>query len=154
MKILYIILAIIVLILIVAAIMPKRMEIEASTTIKASKAAVWDYVKIMANQKNYSVRVMKDPNVTLTYGGVDGTVGATQARDSADKNVGKGEQEIIKIDEGNSYDMELRFEKPMKATNYAKTVLEDRGDGTVNVTNMFRGDTPWPMNIINLIVAP
>ena len=41
---------------------------------------------------------MKDPNVKLTYNGIDGTVGARQARESSDKNVGKGEQEIIKME--------------------------------------------------------
>ncbi|MEY3197968.1 MAG: hypothetical protein RL023_824 [Candidatus Parcubacteria bacterium] len=148
------ILAIILLLLLVAAVMPKRMEIEVSTTIKAPKATVWEYVKILANQTKYSVWVMKDPNVKLTYNGIDGTVGARQARESNDKNVGKGEQEIMKLEEGKQLDMELRFEKPMKATNYAKTMLADMGDATTKVTNMFRGDTPWPFNIMSPIIGP
>ena len=41
------------------------------------------------------------------------------------KNVGKGEQEITSIQEGIGYEVELRFERPMKATNYAQTTLED-----------------------------
>lgn len=154
MKILYGILLLIVLILLIAAILPKKMELSASTTIRASKDAVWEYVKILDNQRFYSVRVMKDPNVQLTYGGVDGTVGAKQARESTDKNVGKGEQEIIKMEEWTSYEVEIRFERPMVATNYAKTVVSEWPNEETIVTNTFWWVTPWPFNLISPFIAP
>lgn len=97
---------------------------------------------------------MADPKVKLTTGGVDGSVGAKQERDSEDKNVWAGEQEITKIDEGKSFEVEVRFVRPMVATNYAKTSLEDLKDGTIRVTNTFRGKNPWPMNIISMLFLP
>src|SRR5690606_10142891 len=99
--------------------------IQVETTINASKAQVRDYVSKIKNQQDYSVRTMADPEVKLTYTGTDGTVGFIAARDSPMKNVGKGEQEITKIQEATSYEVELRCQRPMKATNYAQTVLED-----------------------------
>lgn len=154
MKILYIILGVIALILLIAAILPKKMKLSATTTINTSPEKVWEYVKLLANQKNFSVRVLADPNIKLTYWGIDGTVGATQARDSNDKNVGKGEQEITSIDEGKSYEVEIRFERPMQATNYAKTILTDGWSGTTIVTNTFRGVTPRPFNLMSYAFAP
>ena len=89
MTILYVIIAAIALVLIVAALLPKTFELKAETIIHKPKQQVRDYTKLFANQVNYSVRVMADPQVKLTHSGVDGTVGTTQARDSVDNNVGK-----------------------------------------------------------------
>lgn len=74
MKILVIILALIAVILIIGALMPKTFTLTAETTINAPKDQVWNYVRLLDNQKNYSVWVMADPNVKLSYGGVDGSV--------------------------------------------------------------------------------
>lgn len=137
MIIIYSVLGLVALLLLVAALLPKKFSLSASTTIKASPQEVRDYVILFKHQKNYSVRVMADPEVVLTYGGTDGTVGATQARESNDKHVGKGEQEIKNIDAGRSYEVEIRFEKPMVATHYAKNMLIDNQDGTTTITNTF-----------------
>lgn len=154
MKLLYIILGIIVLLLLIAAFLPKTFELKAETVINKPKQVVRDYGKLFANQKNFSVRVMADPNVKIEYNGIDGTVGARQSRDSSDKNVGKGEQEITKIDEGNSIEVEIRFERPMKATNYARGTYEDLGNGTTKVSQVFRGKNPRPMNLMSMLFLP
>jgi uncharacterized membrane-anchored protein YitT (DUF2179 family) len=69
MTILYTILSIIAIILIIAALLPKTFELKAQAIIKAPLDKVRDYVKLFENQKQYSVRVMKDPNSKLTYKG-------------------------------------------------------------------------------------
>jgi hypothetical protein len=89
MTIFYIILSIIALILIVAALLPKTFELKAEAIIHKPKQQVRDYAKLFKHQVNYSVRVMADPQVKLSYHGTDGTVGTRQTRDSTDKNVGK-----------------------------------------------------------------
>jgi hypothetical protein len=68
MIILYIISGLIVLLLLIAAIMPKSFELKADTIISAKQDKVRNYVKSFANQKEYSVRVMADPAIQLTYG--------------------------------------------------------------------------------------
>lgn len=152
MKYLFILLAIIALLLLIAAFLPNRMEITVTTTINAPKDKVWDYIKLFKNQQNYSVWVMKDPKVQLSYSWEDGSIWATQSRDSVTQ--GKWIQEIITLDEGNSFDVELRFEKPMVATNYAKNILEDLWSNQTKVTNMFRWDTPWPFNLMCPFIKP
>lgn len=149
MTILYVIIAIIVAVLILAAFVPKRMTITTSETINHPADQTWDYVRDFTHQTQYSVRVMADPNAIMTYSGTQWQVGAVQTRDSQIKNVGKGTQEITKID-GMMYEAQLRFERPMKATNYARTTIQDWWDGTCTVINEFWWDSPRPINLMSL----
>ncbi len=149
-KFILILLALVAILLIVAAFLPKEFALKAETTINAPQLQVWNYVKFLANQENYSVRVMADPQVKLTYSGTDGTIGFRQARDSQMSNVGAGEQEIIAMQEWLSYDVEIRFERPMKATSYARTMLESLDAKQTKVTNTFRGSNPRPMNLVSM----
>ncbi len=152
--VLSVLIGVVALILIIAAFLPKTFELSAQVVIDKPSDEVRNYAKILANQKNYSVRVMADPNVQLVYEWIDGTVWAKQARESTMKNVGKGEQEITKIDEGKSYEVVIRFEKPMKATNYARTTVEAIGQKQTKVTNIFRGVNPRPGNFVSMFFLP
>ena len=109
---------------------------------------VFDYVKYLKNQERYSKWVMADPNVKLTYTGTDGTVGFRAAWESADKNVGVGEQEIMSIQEGIGYDAEIRFEKPFKGISTANVTTEAMSSNQTKVTTTFNSKTPFPMNIM------
>lgn len=97
---------------------------------------------------------MADPDVMLKYEGVSGTIWAKNSWSSIMKDVGIGEQEIIKMNEGDSLDVEVRFEKPMKATNYAKTTLETITSNQTKVVNIFTGKNPRPGNLISLLFLP
>lgn len=149
-----ILIGLVALVLIIAAFLPKTFELSAQVIVDKPSDEVRNYTKNLANQKNYSVRVMADPNVQLVYEWVDGTVWAKQARESGMKNVGKGEQEITSIDEGKSYEVVIRFEKPMKATNYARTTIEAIGQNQTKVTNTFRWVNPRPWNFVSMFFLP
>jgi uncharacterized protein YndB with AHSA1/START domain len=146
--ILIILAAIIGLILLIAAVSPKDATMSAETLINRPNNVVFDYVKHLKNQEKYSKWVMADPNVKLTYTGVDGTVGFTSAWVSADKNVGVGAQEITNIKENERYDVEIRFEKPFKGVSTAFTTTEAVSENQTKVTNSFSSTTPFPMNIM------
>jgi len=154
MKILITIVTIIAIMLLVAAILPKKMTIQVSQIINTPQNQVRDYVSQLKNQQQYSVRTMADPEVKLDYQGTDGTVWFVASRDSAMKNVGKWAQEITKIEEGVSYEVELRFEKPMQATNYAKTTLESMWNNQTKIVTDFEGSTPWPFNLMSYAFMP
>jgi hypothetical protein len=51
----------------VAAVMPKSYSIVTEIEIARSQREVWDYVKLIKNQKDYSVRYKIDPNMELSY---------------------------------------------------------------------------------------
>lgn len=154
MVIVYSLIAAVLMLLIIAAFLPKKFTLSVSVSIAASKQEVRNYIKNLKNQEHYSVRVMADPQVELTYTWIDWTVWFIQAWNSDEKNVWKWEQQVIKIDEWTSYEVEIRFEKPMKAVHHAKNVLIDNGDGTTTVTNTFWWENPWPGNLISKLFLP
>ena len=60
---LYVIIALILSLLLIAAIMPKAFTLTAETIIDKPNAEVFNFVKQIKNQENYSVWVMADPNI-------------------------------------------------------------------------------------------
>lgn len=138
--------------LIIALFVKKDYSVEREVTINKSKNEVFDYIKLLKNQDHYSKWATLDPDMKKTYSGTDGTVGFVSAWDSDDKNVGKGEQEIIKIREGERIDFELRFYEPFEAVEPAYMVTESvSGDQTI-VKWGFRGHMDYPMNIMFLFM--
>ncbi len=95
---------------------------------------------------------MMDPNMKKTFTGTDGTVGFISAWDSDNNEVGKGEQEITKIIEGERVDMQLRFKVPFEAEDYAYMSTEANADSTTKVKWGFKGAFPYPMNLMGLFM--
>jgi uncharacterized protein YndB with AHSA1/START domain len=147
-----IIVSLIALLLIIAAIIKKDFTLEKQVTINKPKQEVFNYLKLIKNQEKYSVWVMKDPNVKMAYTGTDGTVGFKSSWESNDRNVGIGEQEITKITEGESMEVEIRFKKPFEGTNWATTSLTAVSDAQTKVSNVFYGKNKFPMNLMNLMM--
>ena len=123
------ILGLIVLILVLAAIVKKDYEIVREITINKARKEVFDYLKLLKNQDNFSKWALMDPSMKKDYKGIDGTVGFVSSWDSNNKNVGKGEQEIKKLTEGERIDFEIRFIKPFAGIANAylttQTLLEN-----------------------------
>ncbi len=145
-------LGIIVIMLVIAVFVKKDYAVERAITINKPLPDVFNYVKYIKNQNNFSVWNMKDPNSKKDYKGTDGSVGFVSYWDSEMEDVGKGEQEIIKIAEGARIDMELRFKKPFEATDYAYMTTEVAGEGQTTVKWGFTGKMPYPMNLMLLFM--
>jgi hypothetical protein len=150
--ILIIIVSVIAMLLIAAAIMKKEMSLSSEVIINRSQADVFNYIKHIKNQENYSKWVMADPNSKLTYTGTDGSVGFKAAWNSQMKNVGVGEQEITKITDGVGYDVILRFEKPFKGISYANATTQKLTDIQTKVITTFSSTTPFPMNLMSAMM--
>lgn len=140
----------VVLVLIIAAFSKKSYSVERSLTINRPSKVVYDYVKYLKNQNNFSVWAKIDPNMKMDFRGTDGTVGFVSAWDSPVKEAGKGEQEIIKIDDGKRIDYEIRFLKPMKATDNAFLSFNTVNDSSTVVKWGFFGKMKYPMNFMLL----
>ncbi len=93
-------LSIIAVALIAALFLNKDYAVEREVEINKPKQQVFDYIKLLKNQDNFSVWAKKDPLMKKTYSGTDGTVGFISAWESDSSDVGVGEQEIKKIAEG------------------------------------------------------
>lgn len=153
-KLLLAVVLLIVLALIIALFIPKGMNAEREITINKPKQEVFNYIKSLKNQDNYSKWATMDPAMKKEYRGTDGTVGFVSAWDSEKGDVGKGEQEIKKIDEGNRVDFELRFIKPFESTAQAYMTTDAVDSSSTKVKWGFSGKMSYPFNILRLFMDP
>jgi uncharacterized protein YndB with AHSA1/START domain len=145
------ILGIIVLALIVAAVADKEYAVEREITINAPHQEVFDYVKYLKNQDEFSKWATIDPDMKNTFTGVDGTVGFIAAWESENDDVGVGEQEILAIDK-NQIEYALRFKEPFESNDKAFLKLEATGDNQTKVTWRFEGTMDYPMNLMLVVM--
>ena len=151
-NILLVIIGIVMLILVVAIFVPREYAVERAMTIDLPASEVFDYVVLLKNQDNYSTWAQMDPNMKKTYSGEDGTVGFVSAWDSDNEDVGRGEQEILKIDQNFRIDYELRFYEPFEATDNAYMITEVVSSSQTKVKWGFNGKFPYPMNLMLLFI--
>jgi uncharacterized protein YndB with AHSA1/START domain len=150
-KILIVIVALIALFFIIALFVSKEYTVERSLVINRPDAEVFDYLKHIKNQDNYSVWNMADPNKKQTFEGTDGTVGFKNAWNGNDK-VGEGEQQITAIDEGKRIDVSIHFKRPMESDMAGYTLTQPVDAGSTKVTSVVHGVNSYPMNIMNLMM--
>jgi uncharacterized protein YndB with AHSA1/START domain len=146
------VIGLIALVLIVALFVKKAYVIKRKVGINKPKQEVFDYVKYIGNSEHYSKWVMLDPNSRRERIGTDGTVGFVYKWDSDIKNVGKGEQEIVGMVDGERIDHEIRFEKPFEGRADATMRTEADGNGSTIVVWAFSSAMKYPMNIMMLFM--
>lgn len=143
---------IILLLLIIALFIKKEYTIEQAVVINKPKAFVYDYLRLLRNHNNFVKWSMIDPNMKKEYTGTDGTVGFVSAWDSTNKQVGKGEQEVIKMAEGEKIDYELRFIRPFEGISYASIATVAVGEQQTRVIWVFNGKMKYPTNLMLLFM--
>jgi len=148
----FVLIALVVLILVIALFIKKQYSVEREISIAKSKQNIYDYVKYLKNQDNFSVWAKIDPSMKKDYRGTDGTVGFVAAWDSNIKKAGKGEQEIKKIDDGVRIDYEIRFLEPMKSTSDAFLAFKSVNDDVTIVRWGVYGKIKYPMNLMLLFM--
>jgi len=145
---LLVILAIAIIILFLLALfMRKNHFASTEITINTPSEKVFDFVRLLKNQEKFNKYAAKDQNRIVTETGIDGTVGYIFTW-SGDRSAGKGEKEILTIDEGKEITSEIRFEKPMKtsATIVMKTIA--LGNNQTKVIWSNAGELPIPFNVM------
>lgn len=144
--------AVIALPFVVALFVPSDYAIEREITINKPKQEVFEYIKYLKNQEKYSKWAMMDPGMKRTYEGIDGTVGFIAGWESKNKELGVGEQEIMKVIEGDSLVTELRFKEPFENKDKAYFATESVSPRQTKVKWGFKGAFPYPMNLMNLFI--
>ena len=151
MIVLYIILGIIAALLLAGLFIPKGMKATREIVINKPNAEVFNYIKQLKNQDNYSKWGSMDPNMKKEYKGTDATVGFVSAWEG-NKKVGQGEQEIISIEEGRKLNTELRFIKPFKSVAQSSMTTEAVNDNSTKVSWGFEGSMNYPLNVMKLFM--
>ncbi|MFN8206578.1 MAG: SRPBCC family protein [Bacteroidales bacterium] len=140
------VLIIIAAVLLAAVFVPKSYTVSVSVNIAQPREVVFDYVRMLKHQVEYSVWVMADPDLQPEYAGTDGTVGAIQKWNSKMDDVGEGEQEITALSP-DRMDLDLRFIRPFKGTAKAANIFTALTDSTSKLTSEFYSNSPYPMNL-------
>lgn len=151
MIVLYIILGILAALLIAGLFVPKGMKATREIVINKPNTEVFNYIKQLKNQDNYSKWGSMDPNMKKEYRGTDATPGFVSAWEG-NKKVGQGEQEIISIEEGKKLNTELRFIKPFKSVAQSSMTTEAISENSTKVSWGFEGSMNYPMNVMKLFM--
>jgi len=143
---------IIALVLITGLFVDGKYAVEREVTIDKPKQEVYDYVKLLKNQSNFSVWAKIDPAMKTEFRGEDGTVGFVSAWDSENPDAGKGEQKIVKMTDGEQIDYELHFIEPFESTDFAFLSTSAVNDSVTAVKWGFNGEMKYPMNLTMLFM--
>ena len=147
-----IVLAVLVGILLIAALfISKDYAVEKQITINKPKAEIFNYVKYLKNQNEYSKWAGMDTAMKKTFTGTDATPGFIAGWESKNKKVGKGAQEIKKIN-ASRIDYELRFEEPMKDVADAFMSTDSIAPEKTLVKWQISGHMKYPFNIMGLFM--
>lgn len=144
-------LALIAIALIAALFVKKDYTVEREITINKPKQLVFDYVKLLRNQDNFSKWASMDPNMKKDYKGIDGTVGFVSSWEG-NKDVGKGEQTIRKITEGEKVEFDLHFIKPFEGLADAYMSTEALAENQTKVKWGLKSSMKYPMNLMLLFM--
>ena len=151
-KILIVVGILIAIPLIIALFVKKDYRVDKEVVINKPKIEVFDYIKFLKNQDDYSKWNSIDPNMKKTYRGTDGTVDFVYRWESDNEEVGWGEQEIKNITEGERIDFELRFIKPFESTESIFMTTQDVAENQTKVKWGFSGHMDYPFNMYLLLM--
>ena len=144
--------AFLALLLIIALFTKKAYSVEREITINKPRQDVFSYIKLLKNQDHFSKWASMDQNMKKAYKGTDGTVGFVSSWESENKKVGKGEQEITKIAEGERVDYRLHFIEPFEGLANAFMTTASVAENQTRVKWGFDSSMKYPMNIMLLFM--
>jgi hypothetical protein len=149
-KILFVVVAVIVATLIIAAFTRKEYAIKKEITIQRPANDVFNYVKHLKNQEHYITWTMQDAKMKSEYRGTDGTLGAVTSWES--ETMGKGEQEIVSLEENKHVGFKLKFIEPWEGLASSEINTETVDVNVTRVSWEFKSEMPYPMNIMLLVM--
>jgi hypothetical protein len=146
-----VIILIIALPLVTALFVKKDYAVEREVTVNRPVHEVFEYVKYLKNQDNYSAWASLDPDMKQEFRGSDGTVGFVSAWEG-NKDVGTGEQKIVSITEGERIEYALHFIEPWEGHADAYMTTIPISENQTKVTWGFSSRMPYPFNIMLLFM--
>jgi hypothetical protein len=138
--------------LIAAIFVKKEYNVAREVSINKTADSVYNYIRYLRNQNDYSKWARMDPNMKKDFKGTDATPGFVSSWEGND-DVGKGEQTIKTIDDASrtvTYD--LHFIKPFESHSDATMAVEPQGAAS-KVRWSFHGRMPYPMNLMSLFMS-
>ncbi|GIU45611.1 SRPBCC family protein [Shewanella colwelliana] len=147
-KILFIALLLLATPFIAALFIKQDYVVDAQITIERPVDEVFAYLRLLKHQDDFSVWAQMDPTMSKQYKGEDGTVGFVSSWQSANPDVGAGEQEILAIYPQKRIEYELRFLTPFEAVSPAYMTTSAVSESATQVNWGFSGHMDYPMNFL------
>jgi len=148
-----IVLAVIIgLVLLTALFVKKTYSVEREISINRPEQEVFDYIKYLKNQNSFSKWATMDPAMKQEFDGVDGTAGFVSSWESDMKDVGKGEQTIVGIEENARIDYELHFIEPYETRAKSYMTTDNLSGNETLVKWGFSSKMNYPMNLMLLFM--
>lgn len=145
-------LAFLALALITALFVKKELHAEREIVINKPRADVYNYVRYLKNQNDYSKWGSMDPAMKKSFRGTDGNVGFVSAWSSEKSDVGEGEQEITALKDGERIDYAIHFIRPMESRATSYMILEPQGEAQTKVRWGFDSRMAYPFNLMRLFM--
>ena len=150
-KILYAILALVVLWLIAAAFVSGDIKYEKSIAINAPVDKVWGHVNSLRAMDEWSPWNDKDLNMKKEWSGNTGNPGEKMCWEG-NEEVGKGCQTITKVDAAaKRIDTEMKFLTPYESEGQAYVTVVPDGTGS-KATWGFTSQIPYPFTLMKLFM--
>lgn len=142
MIVVYIVVGLIVLLLIIAALSPKRYNIEKSIIIGTPRNVVLDKVANLNYCKDWNPWQQTEPSAKAIISGTPKTPGHKFEWEG--KKIGAGSLTIHDIDNKHVH-FDLQFIRPWKAKSKDNWLFEDWGASETKVTWQNAGNLPYPI---------
>ncbi|HFB65074.1 MAG TPA: hypothetical protein ENJ60_05975 [Aeromonadales bacterium] len=125
-KILFALVILLVLVIVAAYFLPRKVSVERSIEIDAPVAVVYQLVSNLQEFNRWSPWQQRDPDTRYTFTGANGTVGSKMIWQSQKAGVGKGSQEITALKENELVNISLEFSDGARSDSYYHlTALDD-----------------------------
>ncbi len=147
-----VIIALIVVILGLGLLAPRKYQVEEAITISAPEPLVFDYVRYWHNWHKWSPWIDMDSTLSYTVEGEDGEVGAVYKWTGDPDLTGEGEMTLTGVKEMEEITFEVHFLEPMEGISQGYIRLEESDEGVVAKWGS-SGSTKFPWNIVMLLVS-
>lgn len=147
-KTLLIILAAVVMVALLLGLAgPKRTHVERTVAIAAPDSVVWAHVVSLRAQDAWSPFHEEDPDMKVTFDGEDGALGSKNTWEGG--RSGKGVQEIVAVDPGQTVKVGLHFLEPFTGKAEGTINLASAGDST-KVTWAYDGENGFMARLVGV----
>jgi len=151
-KLSVLLLSLVCVVLLIALFVRDDFSVKRSIELNVPSETVYEYVRFLKNQDEFGPWQKLDPKMQHSIEGEDGEVGAISSWNSKNEDVGVGEQEIIRLEDGKRVEFELRFKEPFESTASAYFSTEAKAEGKTLVSWSIYGESSWPWNIMYLFM--
>jgi hypothetical protein len=135
-------------VLIYAATKPDTFRVQRSAAIKASPEKIFPLINDLHSFNTWNPYAKKDPNAKGSYSGPASGTGAAHEFEG-NKDVGKGNIEILESSPSSKVTMALNMLSPFEAHNIVEFTLEPVGE-TTNVRWAIHGPMPFMSKVMCL----